>query len=195
MKVALRDAILEAARSTIAEDGVEAASLQAVARRAWIAVGTIYNHFEDRRDLFRALFDAHRTEILAAVDASLKEHAREPATDQLVAFACAVLEYHDRRRDFFRVAIATESLRMQMMLDKSGRFRPVIPLLEERAQKIVQRGVRDKLLRADDGGFLAPAFVSMLRAALHSRIAERQRGLHEEATHIVGLFMHGAARR
>jgi AcrR family transcriptional regulator len=195
MKLAVRDAILEAAERSIAEDGVEAASLQAIARRAGVAVGTIYNHFEDRRDLFRALFDAHRAEILAAVDATLKAHAREPIADQLHSFARTFFEHYERRRDFFRVAVATESLRREMLVDKAGRFRPLILELEQRALRVVQRGVRDKQLRADAAQFLAPAFVGMLRATLLSRLADQRAPLHDEAGHIVALFLHGAARR
>ena len=191
MKAAVHDAILEAAERTVAEDGVEAASLQAVARRAGIAVGTIYNHFEDRQELFTALFDARRAEMLAAVDASLKEHAREPAARQLTAFVESVLGHFERRRDFLRVAFATESLRMQMMRDK----RPMLVQLEERAARIIARGVREKVFRAEGAELYGPAFVGMMRGALLSRLLGEGHASKQEAVRLVELFLHGAARR
>ncbi|WP_322749750.1 MULTISPECIES: helix-turn-helix domain-containing protein [unclassified Frankia] len=48
-----RDLIILAARDVFAEHGVDA-SLEAVARRAGVAIGTVYRHFPTRIDSPRA---------------------------------------------------------------------------------------------------------------------------------------------
>jgi AcrR family transcriptional regulator len=193
MRVAVRDAILEAAELCVAEGGVEAASLQAIAKRAGVAVGTIYNHFEDRQDLFRSLFDARRTEIIAAVTASMKEHASASLSEQLLAVAETALAHYDQRRAFFRVAIATESLRIQMFSDKAGKFRPGVVQLEGIVARVMRAGVRQKVLAPDGADLYAPLFVSMLRGVLVSRLDDK-RPLLNEANRVVHLFLRGAAR-
>src|ERR1700677_4577541 len=60
-----RNAILEAAEVVFAERGFHRARIQDVAARARIAVGTVYNHFDEKKDLLRALLE-ERTEGLVA---------------------------------------------------------------------------------------------------------------------------------
>jgi AcrR family transcriptional regulator len=49
---AKRERILAGARTVFSELGYEAASMEAIAREAQVAKGTLYNHFADKRELF-----------------------------------------------------------------------------------------------------------------------------------------------
>jgi AcrR family transcriptional regulator len=49
------DALLTAARDAFAEQGTEA-SLEDVARRAGVGIGTLYRHFPTRQDLFESVY-------------------------------------------------------------------------------------------------------------------------------------------
>ena len=49
------DALLEAAREAFAEHGAEA-SLEDIARRAGVGIGTLYRNFPTRRDLFESVY-------------------------------------------------------------------------------------------------------------------------------------------
>nr|WP_281284782.1 TetR/AcrR family transcriptional regulator [Nonomuraea mesophila] len=51
-----RDALLAAARSVLAERGIDA-PLEAVAKRAGVAIGTLCRHFPERGDLVDAILD------------------------------------------------------------------------------------------------------------------------------------------
>src|SRR6185312_6267133 len=99
LRVAVRDSILEAAERAIVEEGLEGASLLSIARRAGVAVGTIYNYFVDRQELFRELFTTRKTELVTAVDSGMKSAASKPFEAQLEAFARIFLESYDARRD------------------------------------------------------------------------------------------------
>ncbi len=201
LRVATQDSILDAAEQSLVEEGVEGASLQAIARRAGVAVGTIYNYFPDRQELFRALFQTRRAELLAALDAAMKENARAPFVKQLEHFATTVLAHCERRRDFMRVAISSEPLRLQMMIDKAGRFRPVADELRMRVEHIMRVGVREKRVREAEVTLLASVFTSIIRGALlaslslSASLGERKVALASTAPRIVEIFCHGGVSR
>src|SRR3954463_15021581 len=79
-------AVLEAAEDVFVEKGLHAASMGDIARRAGVAVGTLYNHFADRDALLNVLLDTRSRELLAEVDAELKKYQRGTFVDQLMAF-------------------------------------------------------------------------------------------------------------
>src|SRR3954463_11131096 len=55
-KAATRERIVAAALEQVAEGGYASASVQAVAGRAGLAVGTIYRHFPSKAELFAEVF-------------------------------------------------------------------------------------------------------------------------------------------
>ena len=55
-KAATRERIVAAALEQVAEGGYSSASVQAVAARAGVAVGTVYRHFPSKADLFAEVF-------------------------------------------------------------------------------------------------------------------------------------------
>src|SRR5205809_982718 len=55
-KAAARETILAAALDQVAAGGYASASVQAVARRAGVATGTVYRHFPSKADLFADVF-------------------------------------------------------------------------------------------------------------------------------------------
>ena len=84
-----RDRLLAAALQLFADSGTEV-SLEAVAKKAGVGIGTLYRHFPTREALVEA---AYRTEVerLCAVDELLQAHAPEVALaewlDRFVAYA------------------------------------------------------------------------------------------------------------
>ncbi len=193
LRLAVHESLLDATERAIVEDGVEAASLQSIARRADVAVGTIYNYFNDRQELFRELFMKRRTEVLAAVDAGMKEAQGKPFEAQLESFARALLGHYDTRRDFMRVVFASETLRLQMMCDKAGRLRPFLHELESRAQRIMRVGVAEQRIAEDDVPLLAAVFTSVLRGVVAVRL-DQMAVLSDAAPRVVELFCQGAVR-
>lgn len=63
-------AILEAASSRFASEGIEAARMEEVAADAEVSVGTLYNYFGSKQALLIALFDAEVREMLAVGSAA-----------------------------------------------------------------------------------------------------------------------------
>src|ERR1700752_2434853 len=73
-----RERVLEAAKAVFSAAGPDA-SLEAVARRAGVGIGTLYRHFPTREDLFEAVY-RREVDHLADLAEQLK---REPPVDAL----------------------------------------------------------------------------------------------------------------
>ncbi len=106
------EALLEAAREAFAEGGVSS-SLEDIARRAGVGIGTLYRHFPTRQDLLEAVY-VHEVETLCRSAAALGEL---PPWDALVGFLNGVVGYastkkaiaeeltaaHGRGSEFFQI--------------------------------------------------------------------------------------------
>ena len=78
-----RSRILDAARETFAESGTDA-SLEEVARRADVGIGTLYRHFPTRASLIEHVYRDLVDELCATAPALLKTHTPIKALEEWV---------------------------------------------------------------------------------------------------------------
>ena len=179
-------AILAAAEEVFASDGLNA-RMERIAEAAGVAVGTLYNHFEDRAALVRSLVWSRREALLARVDDALAEAKDGPVEQQLRAFFLAVEEHA-------RVHGRLLSVLMQAGEGPNqARPKTLLEDLAKRGSAVVSRGVASGELREDRAGVFAPALVGIARVVLIG-VLEGASGLGETAAAIVELFLKGAAR-
>jgi len=188
IKKATSDAILDAAEQVAAEAGLSA-SLVAVAERAGVAVGTIYNHFRDRDELFRELFARRRNEIMSAVDDELKRVAGAPFQEQLTAFVSVVLQQFDHRRVFVRIALEADHCRIAP--DEPSRARAAMQQVQKRAARVIRAGMREGALRPGRESLYAAVLAGALRGILVAGIDD-PRPFVADTEDVVRLFLHGA---
>ncbi len=102
-------ALLEAAEHVASERGVDQTSIAAIAERAQVAVGTLYNYFPDREALLAALFKWRRDEMLPEiVAAAATAHEDGPIHVRLLAYMGAVAKAFDKYRPFCRVNLSAD---------------------------------------------------------------------------------------
>ncbi len=189
-KATVTGAILDAAEELAAEVGVPGTNLQAVAKRAGVAVGTIYNHFDDRSELFAELFSRRREELLETLDAATKKVARGGFEAQLEAFVSTVFSYFDTRRAFLRLALDGHK---PPPVRKPGAAYNSMEQLTVRAERIVRVGIKEKRLRADAADLAPPFLTAAIRAVLIAR-ADLPNPLAGETKRVIDLFLRGASR-
>ena len=101
-RAATRRALLDAARSMFAEKGYHGAAAEEIVRRAGVTRGALYHHYEDKKDLFRAVVDEMEGEIDEEIEAA--ERAQPDLPEAVMAgyraFVDAVLD-PEMRRTFF----------------------------------------------------------------------------------------------
>jgi AcrR family transcriptional regulator len=106
------DAILDATAAIVAEGGLPAATMHAIARRSGTTIGSLYHFFPDRDAVVVALAERHGVAIgeMAAVLAGVDWQALslEDAVDRYVETG---IEYVRRHPDLFPVAQAALAIR------------------------------------------------------------------------------------
>ncbi len=178
-------AILEAAEAVLAEEGLQA-RMESIATRAGVSVGTLYNHFEHREGLVRALVQARRASLLHRIDGALAGATDRPVRDQLRAYLTAVGE-HARAHGRLLAALVQAG-------EGPGGPRPPAELFADlgaRAEAVVARGIAAGELRPDGDRVFAQAFVGMARAVLFRAL---DAGTHDAAVvdAVLDLFLRGA---
>ena len=68
---ATRAALVEAARELFAERGYADVGTEEIVRRARVTRGALYHHFEDKKDLFRAVHEELEAELAETIGAQL----------------------------------------------------------------------------------------------------------------------------
>jgi AcrR family transcriptional regulator len=172
-KAATREAIVGAALAQVGAGGYASAGVHAVARRAGVAVGTVYRHFPSKGELFAEVF----------------RRAAEPELDVVIEVSAA-----DGRPAAERIAAAVEAFCRRALagpvLAYAQIAEPVDPAVEsERLRlrvgyrdafaRVLDDGVAGGELRPHDTQTVAAALVGGLGEALVGPLAAQARGSKE----------------
>lgn len=76
------EAILAAAARILVERGYAAASTNAIAHRAGVSIGSLYQYFRDKNQIFAAVVERHRHQVKPVV-ARMLERMQEPDADMV----------------------------------------------------------------------------------------------------------------
>lgn len=90
-----REAILEAAAEELAERGFASVRMQDVARRAGLAIGTLYNYFPGKAELTASLMELRARQYVGLIDAMLAALPRDgSAVEGAIRIALGHIEQH-----------------------------------------------------------------------------------------------------
>jgi AcrR family transcriptional regulator len=187
-------AIMEAAEEVFADQGLHAAHMGDIAARAGVAVGTLYNHFQDREALLVGLLDLRGRELLARIDAQLAARQGRPVREKLLAFLGSVLEHKQNHRRFFQILLQGEVGRYHLTFPAAA-HKPTATMKEvfSRVERLIKQGVQRKEIRADAADLAPILFVGMVRAlSIHGILAGGAPGeLPDQAERMIDLFLGG----
>jgi AcrR family transcriptional regulator len=185
-----RAAILAAAEQVFVDDGLERARMESIAARARVAVGTLYNYFEDREGLLVALVEARREALLHRLDSALAAGKGLPFEAALTGLLRALFDHWSTHHGLLAVLLQAEDTG----LVAPGRG-PLLDDVTRRVEKVLRRGRTQGKLRADAAGLQAAAVVGMVRGVLR-RSVRRRSGAREEdwAGQVLEIFLRGAGR-
>jgi AcrR family transcriptional regulator len=124
-----RQRILQAAHEVFAEQGLRA-SLDDVAHRAGVGVGTVYRRFADKEALVEALFEIRVGQIIAIADRAV---SMPSGWDGLVHFLCEVSTVQAGDRGLREIALSTGFGKSRVAVLRS-RVASVVEQLVTRAQ-------------------------------------------------------------
>jgi AcrR family transcriptional regulator len=178
----VRLAILDAAEELIARHGLHSAALVQIARRAGVAVGTLYNYFTDRDALIRGLFESRRASLRPRLLAAISAGADLAFEPRLRRFVRDVFEVFEAHRGFLKVAIENEHLK------PSGSTTPQDLLAGVR--DIIAAGVREGAIAEQHAEILPLVITGTIKSIVVNRL-QTGAALAGDADPIVDILLSG----
>ncbi len=182
-----RAAILAAAEAVFAEDGIGEARMESIAARAGVAVGTLYNYFEDRQSLLASLVGERRAELLRKLDAAIAAGRGRPFEEALLALLRTLFSHWTDHRALLRVVLQADGAGLA-----AGRGH-ILDEVTRRTETVLRRGRAAGALRLDPAGIQATLLVGMVRNVLRRDVDVRPgRGVPDRAAQVLEAFVHGS---
>ncbi len=133
--------LVAAAREVFASEG-GGASMEAIARRAGVGVGTLYRHFPKRIDVVEAVY---RTDVDNLIRTAERVTADLEPWPAVVAFLEAFVRYAQGKRTFLN--------ELREAFDKNPGLRPdMMERIEQAIELVVGRAQRAGVMRTDLSG-------------------------------------------
>ena len=96
--------LLDAARAAFVERGADDVSLEEIARRAGVGIGTLYRHFPTRQALLEAVYRDQVETLSARAEELLRTESPEEA---LADWMCALVKFSSTKRSMTSALLAT----------------------------------------------------------------------------------------
>ncbi|MEW5826917.1 MAG: TetR/AcrR family transcriptional regulator [Candidatus Bipolaricaulota bacterium] len=165
-----REALLQAGEAVFSERGYHEASVSEICRRAGLANGTFYRHFEHKEEIFAALVERLQNGMRERIQRALAEAA--DGRDALLQACRDVLHYIARESALYRVGRGAEAIRL-------GIHRQFRMNLAEALGRVLRAGVESGVFRAVDETTAAYAILGMLEFMVMRYILWEPGSLHE----------------
>jgi len=194
VRSATREAILSAAEAIFARRGVAGAHMEEISAQDGVAVGTLYNYFDDRSALLAAVLQSNGRELAARLDAELPP-ASAPFEDQLRSLVTVVFRHVEAHFELF--AMLTEEELGSGRLTTGGRRGPppAMRALHERAAAVISAGMAQGALREDALGLQPSLLLGMMKGVFRWRLFTSERPpMADLVEPVVRTFLHGAGR-
>jgi AcrR family transcriptional regulator len=181
-------ALLEATEHVAAERGIDQTSIAAIAERAQVAVGTLYNYFPDREAIFAALFKWRRDEMVPRLMAAAATASEEgPFETRLRNYMIQVARAFDSCRRFCRVAMSADQSATQIKGRHQGGKSVVLETFLSSLTGIMRPVYGDK--SEEYARMMFGSFKMMMQFQL-----ERDQPIENAVEPIVVTFLQGMAR-
>ena len=133
------DRLLAAAWESFAERGSDDVSLEEIARRAGVGIGTLYRHFPNRQALLEAVY---RDQVVALGGRAAKLLAAESPSDALAEWLRELVIFSSTKRSLTKELLAT--------LDSEASFLPVCKtVIGQSTSALLERAQHAGEARAD----------------------------------------------
>ncbi len=195
IREATAQAILEAAESVFASEGLHAAKVERIAQGAGVSVGTLYNHFDDREAVLCALVHERQAQLREALDAELAR-ADRPFLAQLQSVLTTVFAQYDLHRPFFSILLQGElETGAQRPRAKAGGARAAMLELRKRLKVLVERGVAAGQIDPAIADLAPTLLLGAIRAVIIRAFLDHDIDAKARVGDLVRFFLHGAGPR
>ncbi|MFT3698044.1 MAG: TetR/AcrR family transcriptional regulator [Kofleriaceae bacterium] len=186
VRAQILEAILDATEAVAIEAGVGGLTVGAIAKKAGVAVGTLYNYYPNTDAILAALFKQRRAVLLPAIEAAaLSKGTFETRLRDTMTKLCAAYESHV---DFLRVAVQVDRIGNKI----KPRDTAINDATANALETVMKQGAREKRFLASR---VAP-YTRMLHGSLRAMFVWRltdDRSAPISADLLVETFLHGVS--
>ena len=163
-KLQLQEEILDVALELFSEKGFHTVSMQEVANRAEVGVGTLYNFFASKEDLYQQLVLGHARDLFQALQKLLAEERKDSLeiVRDYVASSWGMLSSDFRVLKLYLAV--TQGARFSLRFRLNPEIKKGFDQLTENLAAVMERAVAEKSFRPVGGRNLA----LMLQGISHS---------------------------
>lgn len=181
-----REQLIEIARSTFAERGVDGTTVEEIAARAEVSKPVVYEHFGGKEGLYAVVVDREVRQLLDMTRSALTSgHPRE----LLEQAAFALLDYIEYSSDGFRILV-----RDSPVGSPTGSFVSIISDVASRVEDILSAEFRNRGFETEYAPMYAQMLVGMVGTTGQWWIDAREPGKDVVAAHLVNLAWNGLSR-
>ncbi len=187
-----RDEMMAAAARLFADRGYVRTTMVDIAKRAEFALGTIYQSFRTKEDVYFSILSEKSDELIAILDREdLKGLSPEDALERAVRI---VLEFFEKNIDFFRIYITDWGT---FETNLTGDYRRILKEKYDRFLAhfagIIRQGIAGGVFKPYDAVETAYVLVGILSAYIFQWSVERKAASFVEKTELImKLFLEGA---
>jgi TetR/AcrR family fatty acid metabolism transcriptional regulator len=186
--------ILEAGEKLFAKKGFYPTTMEEVARAAGLAKGTIYLHFDDKRNLFFSIIEKKLDILLEKIE---KEMRKDEFPSQRIKLAIGIhLRFLEENRDFFKIMqTLPESLKQEMERKLKGRVIEKQSRYVEILDQLIRKGIRNQEIKPLDSRKLAVILVGMMHSLTIYWISRKEKGsLSQDDSLVWQIFWEGISK-
>ena len=176
-------AILDATARILIEQGFAAASTNAVAERAGVSVGSLYQYFPNKEALVSALHARHGDQMMAVIRHALNKAMDATLSDALTGLIEATVEAHRVDADLHRVLEQRFGSTERHVLQDE-----YVDVMEDRIVALLARH-RDEIT-VTDLKLAAYMLMNAVHGLIHVVVLQRPKGISlKSATHEIVSMM------
>jgi AcrR family transcriptional regulator len=157
------EAVLTATAEAIAEHGLDAASVNRIAARAGVSVGSLYQYYPSKEALVVALIERHTVASLARLDGALASVVDMPLEAAVRTVVAAMADVHRSPLD--------RALALQ--LDRLGPLERIQRDIDEKAGAAVARFLCERGMPERAAGLRAYVLVRAVDLVAHALLVDR----------------------
>lgn len=151
--------IRQAAIRVFAREGFHRARMETIAHEAGVAVGTIYNYFESKKDVLLAVFEAEFEEQISFFEGLRKSGLSIP--EQIAQILQGHFSLLRERTELAQVLLQERFNPGEGFKEKLSNFhRKVV----ERIEALIQEGIDQGWVRSCDPRIIAPALFAVVQS-------------------------------
>jgi AcrR family transcriptional regulator len=179
--------ILAAAKGLLAQEGIDALTMDEIAQAAGVAKGTLYLYFQSKDELIQALLSQVAAAIIADLEAILARPGAPP--DKLRQVVVLLLKYAEQESALFPLYLR------ELVRYKSGRGAPPTSLqeLEEHLAALITRIFADGIAQREfipaDPRLLTFLLKGLVRAVGYYGMTGDQQNFCQEALPVVMILL------